>query len=503
MKATRNRLPDLPRGWAWTTLGEVQLDKSWSITPKKSPDEIFELYSVPSFSVGGPEIVPGSQIGSGKRVVERDTVLLCKINPRINRVWVVGRYSPWQKIASTEWIPFFKLAGIDPSYLCYFMRTGEFRDFLAMRASGVGGSLMRVKAGTFAAYPLPLAPVAEEQRIVSKIEELFTQLDAAVTLLERARAQLRRYRQAVLKAAVGGELTKEWREAHRGELEPASVLLQRITRGRKKRARKRYRELPPMDISDFPELPEGWVWTNVADIGDTIGGLTKNQKRKTYPQRMPYLRVANVYAGELRLDDVKTIGVKKAELERVLLEKGDLLVVEGNGSLDQIGRVALWDGRISPCVHQNHIIKVRFYPVEVGRMVLYWLLSDDGREHITRVASSTSGLYTLSLSKVAALPVPLPPLSEQRKIVEEIEHRLSVVDQMEKAIEQSGKRAERLGQSILKRAFEGKLVPQDPTDEPASMVVERINSEKAGGAGGMKDQKKERSKRTPQQLELI
>ena len=103
-----------------------------------------------------------------------------------------------------------------------------------------------------------------------------------------------------------------------------------------------------------------WHWTSVGELGDVSGGITKNSSKTNLPVTLPYLRVANVYANELRLDDIAEIGVTKAESARALLVKGDLLVVEGNGSIDQVGRVAVWSGRISPCLHQNHLIKVRF-----------------------------------------------------------------------------------------------------------------------------------------------
>jgi type I restriction enzyme, S subunit len=221
-----------------------------------------------------------------------------------------------------------------------------------------------------------------------------------------------------------------------------------------------------------------------------IGGLTKNQKRASLPMKLPYLRVANVYADELRLEDVKEIGVGESELGRVLLRKGDLLVVEGNGSPDQIGRVALWDGSIDPCVHQNHLIKVRFAVRALEKVALHWLLSARGREHIKRVASSTSGLYTLSITKVQALPVPLPPIDEQEEIIREIERRLSILREIETEVEANLKRAGRLRQSILKRAFEGKLVPQDHTDEPASKLLERIREERERSTPRKKDGRK-------------
>jgi type I restriction enzyme S subunit len=133
--------PALPDGWAWTTLEEIRVDRSQSINPQRMPQRAFELYSVPSFSGGKPEIVTGAEIGSSKQSVEEESVLLCKINPRINRVWVVGSHSPHPKIASTEWIPFFQVHEVDPDYLCYFMQQNAFRDFLVLHTSEIEESL--------------------------------------------------------------------------------------------------------------------------------------------------------------------------------------------------------------------------------------------------------------------------------------------------------------------------------------------------------------------------
>ena len=196
----------MPDGWVTTTLGKVRLDLSKSIDPRKSGAEMFELYSVPSFSDRRPEIVCGNTVGSSKRTVEPNSVLLCKINPRINRVWVVRDYSPHRKIASTEWLCFSELSGLFPDFLCYYLRQDSFREYLASNASGVGGSLMRVRETTFADYPLPLPPLPEQHRIVAEIEKQFTRLDASVAALKRVQANLKRYRASVLKAACEGRL---------------------------------------------------------------------------------------------------------------------------------------------------------------------------------------------------------------------------------------------------------------------------------------------------------
>ena len=221
----------LPDGWVITTLGDARLDLSKSIDPRKSGAEMFELYSIPSFSDRRPEIVPGNTVGSSKRTVETNAVLLCKINPRINRVWIVGDYSHHQKIASTEWLSFFQISELDPGYLCYCLQQHEFRNYLAANASGVGGSLMRVRGTTFADYPLPLPPLPEQHRIVAEIEKQFTRLDASVAALKRVQANLKRYRASVLKAACEGKLVPIEAELARSEgrdYEPADQLLERI-----------------------------------------------------------------------------------------------------------------------------------------------------------------------------------------------------------------------------------------------------------------------------------
>ena len=307
---------------------------------------------------------------------------------------------------------------VNSKFGAYYFQSPYYREFIRKKSSGI--NINNLRFADFETLEIPLPSLPEQEKIVNRIEELFSDLDAGMVSLERVHAGLKRYKASVLKAACEGKLFGDVELGEDG-------------------------------------LPMGWRWTTVGEIGEISGGLTKNSKRDALKKKMPYLRVANVYANELQLDDVSEIGVEEKEIKRALLQDGDLLVVEGNGSPDQIGRVAIWNGSISPCLHQNHIIKVRFEPKEVAEYVLYWLLSESGREQITKVASSTSGLYTLSLSKVSNLPVPLPPLDEQRRIVAEVERRLSVVGEVESAVEVGLVRAGRLRQAVLRSAFEGRL----------------------------------------------
>lgn len=388
-----------------------------------------------------------------------------------------------------------------PEILLHYVLREEFRKSAQAQMTGTAG-LLRVPSRFLDEQTVPVSPLPEQHRIVSSIESYFTRLDDAVAALERVQHNLKRYRASVLKAAVEGRLVPTEAELARAEgrdYEPASVLLTRILAERRRRLEEaelakmtakgkapkddswkaKYVEPAAPDTRELPELPEGWCWATVEQLGDVTGGLTQNATRETLPRQLPFLRVANVYANELRLDEVKTIGVADSELARACLASGDLLVVEGNGSIEQIGRVALWDGSIDPCLHQNHLIKVRFSLLEMSEWCLCWLLAPPGRVAVERAASSTSGLHTLSLSKVGRLPVPLPPLAEQIRVTTEMDRLTTIAVTAMNEAAMTARRLTRLRQSILKWAFEGRLVDQDPTDEPASVLLERIRAERA------------------------
>ena len=153
---------------------------------------------------------------------------------------------------------------------------------------------------------------------------------------------------------------------------------------------------------------------SLVEVASISGGLTKNPKRPSFPMKMPYLRVANVYFNRLVLDEILEIGVKEEEIEKTLLKEGDLLFVEGNGSIEQIGRVPVWDGSISPCLHQNHLIKARFKDSRIDPYyAMYFFMTPIGRNQIVAQSVSTSGLNTLSVRKIESLKIPVPPKSLQ------------------------------------------------------------------------------------------
>ena len=167
----------LPSSWIWTSMDDVNEYKSTSVDPSKNPNTTFELYSVPSFETGIPEFLKGKDISSSKKSVLKNDVLLCKINPHLNRAWIVSHYKKEMPcIASSEWI-IIRNDRLCSEYLSICFTTPFFKDMMLSNVSGVGGSLMRAQPSIVCKYPFPLPPVNEQKRIVLKIKELFSVLD--------------------------------------------------------------------------------------------------------------------------------------------------------------------------------------------------------------------------------------------------------------------------------------------------------------------------------------
>lgn len=441
-------------------------------------------------------------------------VLFAKITPSMEngKVAVARDLLGGVGCGTTEFHVIRAATDVAPDYLRLFLVQSRYRHEAKRNMQGAVGQ-QRVPADFIRESEIPIAPANEQRRIVSKIDELFSRIDEGEAALARVEKLVERYRQSVLKAAVTGELTRDWRAARKRAGEPVEsgeALLARILAARRAawetaelakmrvkgkpptddRWKQKYNEPATPDTTDLPALPKGWVWASIDQIGLVSGGLTKNQRRQTLTAQRPYLRVANVYANRLDMDDVQQIGVEDGELDRVLLQKDDLLVVEGNGSIDQIGRVAVWDGSIAGCVHQNHLIKVRCTELLPSWYALIWCLSPLGRDHIRRVASSTAGLHTLSISKIASLPVPVPTPGELDQIRDRFDQAVALVANERQSLRQSRTTSAALRQSILKAAFSGQLVPQDPHDEPASKLLKRIATERAAAPSLRKRKKK-------------
>jgi type I restriction enzyme S subunit len=356
-------------------------------------------------------------------------------------------------------------------------------------------TVKHLSSKTIGDIELPLPPRSEQTRIVEKLEELLSDLDAGVAELKAAQKKLVQYRQSLLKAAVEGALTAEWRTTNQAK-ETGTQLLERILIERRARWevkqlakfkeqgkappkdwQNKYPEPVKPDISDLPELPEGWVWASVDMMSEIQGGIQKQPSRMPTTNKFPFLRVANVARGRLKLDEIHEIELFSGELDRLALQKDDILIVEGNGSFTEIGRCALWDGSIPNAVHQNHLIRAR--PIIMrSEFVETWLNSTSGINRLTALAATTSGLYTLSVGKISKIPVPIPPNDEQTLIINLLFLALEEQKRQELSVQIILKQSALQRKNILKTAFSGQLVPQDPNDEPASVLLERIRNER-------------------------
>lgn len=339
-------------------------------------------------------------------------------------------------------------------WLNLFLNSAQGRSEIESRATGNQLSMRNIGQDAIRSIALPIPPLAEQRLIVERIEALFARTRRARADLERIAPLGRRYRER--RRAISFEEGSGW------ELAGDAPTLRPYS--------------PPARFADLPQPPDGWQWAEMSSVAEVAGGLTKNQRRGSNALEIPYLSVANVYADELRLDVVKMIRVSAGERDRVRLRGGDLLVVEGNGSVEQIGRVAIWDGSIPDCGHQNHLIRVRPRPGVPGRFILHWLMSPYGRSVLEAVASSSSGLHTLSLSKISAIPIPVPPTETAKIVASSLDGAASKSAHIEREAARARALIDRLEQSILARAFRGELLPRDPADRllDTAPVVEPI-----------------------------
>jgi type I restriction enzyme S subunit len=323
-------------------------------------------------------------------------------------------------------------------------------------------------------FVIPLIPQNEQHRVVSKIEELFTKLDAGVDALKKTRIQLRNYRRSILKYAFDGKLTQRWRESYKDEISIADTLKKINTISREK-GKEENQNSPNTKLYN---LPSGFTWTNIGNIQTFIGsGITPRGGKSVYVKEgIPFIRSQNVYPDGLRLADIAYVTPELHKtMSRTHVEHGDVLL---NITGASIGRSAHIPDNFKEANVNQHVCIIRTGPWIIPKYLSYWLNSPFAQDVIlkTNVGVTRQGLNYV---QIRSLPIPFTSIEDQRKIVEEIELQISVVNYAEKIVKGGLRQSERLRQSILKAAFKGKLVPQDPNDEPASILLERMKEEKA------------------------
>jgi len=357
---------------------------------------------------------------------------------------------------------------VKSKWLLYWLMSSAGREAIEATASSTSGlhTLSLAKVGSL---PAPIASLEEQEAAIAYIDLHLSRLDEAVTTLQGIQAKLKQARASILKAAVEGRLVETEAELARRnatDYENAEALLQRSLAEKKRLfqkaqlqagRRKTWKEPPRPDCHDTSTKPEGWIITSMEHIADVSGGLAKDSKIIS-GESLPYLRVANVQRGILDLEHIKTIICPFEKVDCLLLQKGDILLNEG-GDRDKLGRGWVWNGEISRCIHQNHVFKARLALPAIQPRFISHYCNTLGESYFQNEGKQTTNLASISLSKVRALPIALPPASEQLRILEEIDRRFSVLDQVESTVTASLARCGKLRQAILKQAFEGRLVP--------------------------------------------
>jgi type I restriction enzyme S subunit len=370
-----------------------------SVDPSKFRDEQFTLWSIPSFDAGQPQTAIGAEIGSTKKLVQDGDILLSKIVPHIRRAWLVRPKDANRQIASSEWIVFRDQRFL-PDFIRHFLLSDGFHNQFMGTVAGVGGSLLRAQPKEVAKIDIPLPPLDEQRRIVG--------------LLDRA-AEIRRRADAA--------------RAKARAIIPALFL---------------------DTFGDPATNPKGWPTAELGRHADVQGGVQVSAKRAALPVELPYLRVANVMRGRLDLTEIKMIRVTASEALRTNLVPGDVLVVEGHGNPNEIGRAAVWDGSITTCTHQNHLIRVR---PGLGSLtpeyVETFLNSDVGRRILIHNGKTTSGLNTISTRNVKEVRIPLPPTGLQSVFAEQIQR----IEALARHLDAAAAKAEAMAAGLSAEVF--------------------------------------------------
>lgn len=332
---------------------------------------------------------------------------------------------------------------------------------------------------------IPISPLQEQHRIVAKVDELFSSLDAGVEGLHKAKVQLKHYRQAVLKAAMEGRLTEEWRKSH-PEVEPANKLLDRVQEERRRKLGKKYAPLK-FDSANLSKLPDGWIWISIEQVAQVETGATPLRTNTKYYDggEIPWVTSGSLNDSFINEADefITELAIKETNA-KVFPIHALLIAMYGEGKTR---------GKVSELLIEaatNQACAALLFEGTAESIRPYIKIFFEKNYEDIRRLSSGGVQPNLNLSIIKATKIPLPPLDELESIIKEIENNLAQMDEVNTSLNQNMKRADNLRQSILKLAFKGNLVPHDPNDQPASMLLDRIKAGRSREESSHKIKKK-------------
>lgn len=475
----------IPENWLWTELNEICQSVEKTNEKSNNPNKEFLYLDINSIDNKINQIVEPKTYkwadapSRAQQIVKSGDILFSTVRTYLKNIARV-RDEFENQIASTGFCVIRPFRAVNSKFIFHYTLTNRFIDSLS--AIQRGSSYPAVRNSDVLAQKIPLPPLVEQHRIVAKIEELFSDLEDGIASLKKAQAQLKTYRQAVLKYAFEGKLTAAWRQQHQPE--PAEKLLAQIKAERERQnvggangKTKKPKEFPPLmeaELAELPRLPEGWRWVKLGGVAENIQyGYTAPSSNAPIGPKM--LRITDIQDSKVNWNEVPYCSIPSEQKGNYLLKEGDLVFARTGAT---VGKSFLINDTIPESVFASYLIRISL-PKTVNEKFLYsffqsiyyWQQITEGQVGI--------GQPNVNGTKLSELIFPLSSKEEQHQIVQEIESRLSVCDKLEESIKDSLQKAEALRQSILKKAFAGKLAPQDPNDEPAEKLLERIKAEKS------------------------
>ena len=468
---------NLPETWIKTSLSEITFkitDGSHNPPPKQSEglpmlsaqnilnnEIVFENYRLIEESAFEEECKRAN--------VEANDVLLTIVGT-IGRAAIVPFNLP--RFTLQRSVALIKPAIISAKWLTYYLQSRICQNFFSLSEKGTAQK--GVYLGSLKILPVHLAPIKEQHRIVAKIEELFSELDNGVETLNKAKQQLKIYRQAVLKSAFEGELTRTRRGS--GNYPRVDNLIKEVKAlGAKNNVKLKYTSV---DVNEtLPPIPSKWMWLRNEELLKYVTSGSRDWKKYYSNAGSIFIRTQDIKTNALDLTGSAFVKLPdKVEGKRSLVQSGDLLMTITGAN---VGKVAVSPENIPEAYVSQSVALMKLLDVRMSKYLWYYFQSRTYGEGLVGGLVYGVGRPVLSLENMREVPVAICTIEEQMDIVEQIESRFSVSDKIEESIEQGLKQAEALRQSILKRAFEGKLVPQDVRDENASILLERIKAERA------------------------
>lgn len=502
--------PLVPRGWCVAPLGDLvvrdltgQVLQGWSPQCENHPRQSESEWAViKTTAVQAGQFLPEENkalpIGLAPRAhleIRDQDLLITRAGPRPRvAVVCVARNVPRRLILCDKVYAIrTDLNCLLPEFSEAFLLSPSVARTLDAMKTGTSENGMNLTQGKFLSLDCPVAPINEQRRIVAKLQTLQARSRRAQTALDEVPALLEKLRQSILAAAFRGDLTKDWR-AKNPDVEPAEQLLQRIRAERRKkweeaelakmaakgksptddRWKEKYPEPVPGNPATLPDLPRGWCWTSVDEL--LAEELANGRSVQTDEAGFRVLRLTALRGGRLDLTQHKGGAWTLDEARPYLIRYGDFLVSRGNGSLALVGAGGLVDVEPPPVAFPDTLIRIRPHRhIDPSYLAHAWT-SRLVRDQIERAAKTTAGIYKISQGDLSRIALPVPPLPEQQAITRLLNTGVPRLSGIVAIGDEARAELDRCDSAILAKAFRGELVPQDPTDEPADVMLARLKA---------------------------